>query len=83
MFPIEDGRLRERVIDEILATELADNTRARRLFPDGSYRIPSRGSGEVPRRAQLEFIERAQEKRSRSQGVKPSPDGKLVVRKSP
>ena len=37
VFPIEDGNLRERIISEILAVTLADNTRARFLQPDGTY----------------------------------------------
>src|SRR5258707_5851579 len=37
-FPIEDGVLRERLIGEILATSLADNTKARILQFDAAYR---------------------------------------------
>jgi len=36
-FPVEDGVLRERIINEVLAMTLADNTRARILSNDGSY----------------------------------------------
>ena len=54
MLPIEDERLKRRVVDEILAIELADNTKAAELQPDGSYR---RVRGKGPRRrAQAEFI---------------------------
>ena len=38
VFPIEDGILRERIISEVLAISLADNTKARFLQSDGSYR---------------------------------------------
>lgn len=38
VFPIEDGVLRDRVINEILAGCLADNAKSRFLQPDGSYR---------------------------------------------
>jgi polyphosphate kinase len=55
-FPIEDGVLRERLISEILATTLADNTKARFLQADGSYRLPELAKGETPRRSQSEFI---------------------------
>jgi polyphosphate kinase len=55
-FPIEDGVLRERLISEILATTLADNTKARFLQADGSYRLPKLARGEAPRRSQSEFI---------------------------
>ncbi|HEY6170041.1 MAG TPA: polyphosphate kinase 1, partial [Verrucomicrobiae bacterium] len=38
LFPIEDGALRERVINEILRLNLADSTKSRVLQPDGTYR---------------------------------------------
>ena len=38
VFPIEQPDLKQRLIDEILATTLADNVKARELLPDGSYR---------------------------------------------
>jgi polyphosphate kinase len=37
VFPIETPELKQRLIREILATSLADNTKARLLLPDGSY----------------------------------------------
>jgi hypothetical protein len=37
MFPIEDPRLRARIVDEILPTILADNVKARLQAPDGTY----------------------------------------------
>jgi polyphosphate kinase len=55
-FPVEDGNLRERIIKEILATSLADNTRARFLHADGSYRKLEPGRGERRRRSQSEFV---------------------------
>jgi polyphosphate kinase len=58
-YPVEDGNLRERLINELLAISLADNQKARLLQPDGSYRriVPKRGA--APRRSQFEFISRA------------------------
>ena len=54
-FPIEDGNLRERIISRVLALSLADNTKARVLQPDGSYRrILARGG--QPHRSQFEFL---------------------------
>jgi polyphosphate kinase len=53
--PIEDGVLRERIISEILAVLLADNTKARFLHPDGSYHRARLAPGEAPRRSQFEF----------------------------
>jgi polyphosphate kinase len=37
MFPVVDRRLRERIVDEVLEMALADNVKARVLWPDGSY----------------------------------------------
>jgi polyphosphate kinase len=58
-FPIEDGNLRERVINEILAVSLADNARARIQLPDGHYRRVRPVPGEPVRRSQAQFINRA------------------------
>jgi polyphosphate kinase len=55
-FPIEDGNLRERVIGELLALTLADNTKARLLLSDGAYHRPALPKGKKPRRSQFEFI---------------------------
>jgi polyphosphate kinase len=54
VFPIEDGVLRERIISEVLAMTLADNTRARVLSSDGSY-TPIEKKGKA-HRSQFEFI---------------------------
>ena len=54
--PIEDGVLRERIINEILAVSFADNTKARFLQPDGSYRRASPAKSEKPRQSQLDFL---------------------------
>ena len=58
-FPILEGNLRERVVAELLALPRADNTRARLLQPDGTYRRAEPAPGEPARRSQFEFIERA------------------------
>ena len=55
-FPIEDGVLRERIITEILGTCLEDNTRARRLQPDGTYKLQKPTAGKPARRSQVEFM---------------------------
>jgi polyphosphate kinase len=42
VFPIEEPELKRRLIDEILATSLADNVKARQLFADGHWeRVPT------------------------------------------
>jgi polyphosphate kinase len=65
MFPIDDETLRGRILKEILATQLADNVRARMLLPDGTYQrvVPDKDAVRV--RSQERFIafarKRAQE----------------------
>jgi polyphosphate kinase len=54
VFPVEDGVLRERLTNEILATTLADNAKARVLSGDGSYHVPEK-QGKT-HRSQFEFI---------------------------
>jgi polyphosphate kinase len=56
VFPILDGVLRDRIISEILATPLADNTKARVLFADGSYHRAVRTDQDPVRRSQTEFM---------------------------
>ncbi len=56
VFPIEDGRLCDRIIREILGVALADNVKARFLGADGIYRRAKVDDREKPRRSQLEFI---------------------------
>jgi polyphosphate kinase len=58
-FPIEDGVLRDRVINEILKISLADNVKARVLRADGSYHLLIPAAGEPPCHSQAEFISRA------------------------
>jgi polyphosphate kinase len=56
MFPIEDPRLRGRLVDGILGVDLADNVKARELHADGSYqRVPAPKPGEPVVRCQTEF----------------------------
>ena len=54
--PIEDGALRERLIRQVLAVSLEDNTKARLLGRDGSYRIAKPARGEKPIRSQWKFM---------------------------
>lgn len=58
LLPIEDEPLKRRIVDEILALEMADNTKAAVLEPSGRYRRLT-PEGDKPRRAQAEFIKRA------------------------
>ena len=58
-FPIDDGVLRERLINEILAVSFQDNVKARFLQADGSYRRIKPASHQPAIRSQFAFIKRA------------------------
>lgn len=57
VFPIEAAELKQRLIGEILAISLADNTKMRELLPDGSYRRISREANQPAIRSQDRFLE--------------------------
>jgi polyphosphate kinase len=72
-FPIEDGAVKERILDEILGNALADNVKARALQPDGSYvRVApgTHGTGSAPLRSQERFMALA---RRSAQALEPTP----------
>ena len=94
MFPVEDEGLRDRVVDEILATTLADNVKARRLLADGTYvrtRHDPAGTGPAasgvsalrpPLRSQARFMELAREK-AQTSAVPGTSNGGYQVRPTP
>jgi polyphosphate kinase len=47
-FPIEDPGLRDRIVEELLHTQLLDNQKARILLPDGRYERVQAGSYGTP-----------------------------------
>ncbi len=58
-FPVEDPALRDRIVDEVLGTALADNVKARVLRPDGTYeRVQpgTGGTGTSPLRSQERYM---------------------------
>jgi polyphosphate kinase len=58
-FPVQDPAVKERIVDEILATSLADNVKARALQADGSYvRVQpgAFGTSLTPLRSQERFM---------------------------
>ncbi len=62
LFPIEDPRLQNRIVDGILGVALMDNVKARELQPDGTYRrVTPAGPGEPSIRSQVEFQNLARE----------------------
>lgn len=83
VFPVEDGNLRERII-QILTVILADTSKARILQPEGNYKSVALKKGTVPRRSQSEFIALALGKASagkRPKGETAYP--KVVLRPKP
>src|SRR5438445_11431401 len=56
-FPIEHTELKNRLVHEILAIGLADNTKARELLPDGTYRRVQRAADQPAVRSQERFLE--------------------------
>jgi polyphosphate kinase len=59
VFPVEDGNLRERVINEILELNLADNMKARSLDEAGRWRRVKPAKGAPPVNCQAELMRRA------------------------
>jgi polyphosphate kinase len=59
MFPIEDAVAKARVLDEILQTIMADNVKARRLQPDGTYVRVQPADGATPIRSQTALLHMA------------------------
>jgi polyphosphate kinase len=55
-FPVEDGRLADRLSSEVLGLSFADNSKAHFLQPDGAYRRARPKKAENVRRSQFEFI---------------------------
>jgi polyphosphate kinase len=58
-FPVEDAAVKERILEEVLATSLGDNVKARILRADGQYeRVQpgSHGTGPAPLRSQERFM---------------------------
>jgi polyphosphate kinase len=61
MFPIEDARLKSRIVDSILPVMLSDNVKSRLQQPDGSYIRAPRAPHEPPIRSQVVLQGQARE----------------------
>jgi polyphosphate kinase len=68
VFPVEQPDLKARLVDEILATSLADTVKARELLPDGVYRRVRPAEGQPGLRSQQRFLELAAEAERRLAG---------------
>ncbi|HTU88606.1 MAG TPA: RNA degradosome polyphosphate kinase, partial [Gemmataceae bacterium] len=73
VFPIETPELKQRLIREILATSLADNTKARLLLPDGTYERIHPIDAQRRVRSQACFLEMALQNAARSLPEAPPP----------
>ncbi len=54
--PVEDPPLRDRIINQILAVQLADTTKTSVLGADGIYTPPGALKGQAARNSQSEFM---------------------------
>jgi polyphosphate kinase len=54
--PVEDEALRGRIVNQILGSQLADNTKAWLLDSEGQYGSIPRAEGDTKRDCQAEFI---------------------------
>ena len=75
LYPINDKKLKTRIVSEILMTYLSDNVKARIMQPDGSYRRVHRDPSETVMRSQSALIAIA-----RKGGLKSPPYSELVKR---
>lgn len=73
VWPIEHNELKNRLVHEILAICLADNTKARELLPDGSYRRVPRPADQPAVRSQERFLEIATQSAQRRPMEIPAP----------
>ena len=73
VFPVEHTELKSRLIHEILAIGLADNSKARELLADGTYRRVVRAPEQSAVRSQERFLDIAAQNAQRRVLEIPSP----------
>ena len=56
VFPVEDGNLRDRLVNEVLEVSLSDKVKARRMKSDGNYERSALENDTSPPRSQAEFM---------------------------
>ena len=83
LFPLEDGRLRERVMNEILDTYLADNVKSRIMQSDGTYRRLSAGENRPLRNSQESFLEISSDTATKERRERGSGELQMQVRREP
>ena len=76
MFPVEDPRLKARMIDGILGVYLSDNVKARYMQADGSYKLakPEKSGGPTVR-APIEFLNLAKDISAGDDALRPAVTG--------
>ncbi len=82
VFPIEQPDLKQRLIEEVLATGLADNVKARELLADGSYRRVTAQPGQPRVRSQERFLELALQRTS-GRLAETSTDARPIIEQRP
>jgi polyphosphate kinase len=75
LYPVNDRKIKTRIVNEILMTYLTDNVKARIMQPDGSYRRVQRDTNKAPVRSQSALIAIA-----RKGGLKSPPYSELIKR---
>ncbi len=78
-FPLETPELKEQICQQILPIYLQDNTRARRLMPDGTYVRATAWHGEPTHRSQVELLGQIPVPQDQPSGSEGSPNGPLPV----
>jgi polyphosphate kinase len=78
-FPILDGRIRDRILQEILLGSLQDVAKVRQLQPDGTYRRSPQVQTPGARRSQSHFMELAR-KDGPAPGVGPVAKASVRIR---
>jgi polyphosphate kinase len=73
VFPIETPELKQRLIEEILATSMGDNQKSRELLPEGGYRRILPAQVQLPLRSQDRFLEIAAQNAARRLGENAPP----------
>jgi polyphosphate kinase len=71
VFPIEDPKLKTRIVADILPRVLGDTAKARELLSDGTYRRCAAGPGEAPLRSQVALQHLAREAAREGTEVRP------------
>jgi polyphosphate kinase len=84
VFPVLDPTLRDRIVNQILGAQLADNTKSWILQTDGSYSPIVPAEGQPKRDCQAEFMAQAigesRPSRKRDKQLRPKPKARMKVK---